>query len=210
MAVHDGLNIGPRLVDLAVNEALEKTAAAICVDWVAFQIVLEDVAGGHQRRRKRSRHQVMAGRRRMAQRDVTEGIDNALRREDAARRCEICDERGGGFAAGFIRHMFFSRVYNNNGLRLSQRIAPHMHATYNIAMKTIQITMDEKLLSKLDADRETQRIGRSAVLRLAVTEYLNRRRRTEITRSYQRAYAAKPGLGGEFDGWEEEGKWPSE
>jgi len=39
-------------------------------------------------------------------------------------------------------------------------------------MKTIQITIDEKLLAKLDADEETQRDGRSAVLRRAVGEYL--------------------------------------
>ncbi|PYR86414.1 MAG: hypothetical protein DMG19_13085, partial [Acidobacteria bacterium] len=43
-------------------------------------------------------------------------------------------------------------------------------------MKTIQITIDEALLAKLDADEETKRNGRSAVLRRAAAEYLNRRR----------------------------------
>lgn len=47
-------------------------------------------------------------------------------------------------------------------------------------MKTIQITMDEELLAKLDRDQETQRDGRSAVLRRAVAEYLKRRRHRDL------------------------------
>ena len=70
--------------------------------------------------------------------------------------------------------------------------------------------MDEKLLEKLDRDRETQRDGRSAVLRRAAAEYLKRRNHQDITASYQKAYGSKPGLGREFEGWEDEGKWPSE
>jgi metal-responsive CopG/Arc/MetJ family transcriptional regulator len=77
-------------------------------------------------------------------------------------------------------------------------------------MKTIQITMDEELLAKLDRDLETQRDGRSAVLRRAAAEYLKRRRHRDIAAGYQKAYGNKPGLGNEFDGWENEGRWPSE
>lgn len=77
-------------------------------------------------------------------------------------------------------------------------------------MKTIQITMDEKLLAKLDAHEETQRDGRSAVLRRAVADYLNRRRRVSIADSYKRAYSKKSGLDREFEGWEDEGVWPKE
>jgi metal-responsive CopG/Arc/MetJ family transcriptional regulator len=77
-------------------------------------------------------------------------------------------------------------------------------------MKTIQITMDEGLLARLDADEETRRDGRSAVLRRAAAEYLNRQRRRTIASSYQRAYAGKSGLGREFEGWEDEGQWPQE
>jgi metal-responsive CopG/Arc/MetJ family transcriptional regulator len=75
-------------------------------------------------------------------------------------------------------------------------------------MKTIQITMDEELLSKLDADSETQRDGRSAVLRRAVFEYLTRRRQSAIADKYREAYGKEQGLGTEFRGWEEEGVWP--
>ena len=77
-------------------------------------------------------------------------------------------------------------------------------------MKTIQITMDERLLAKLDSDQETKRDGRSAVFRRAVAEYLNHRRRKAIASRYQQAYSGKTGIGREFEGWEDEGTWPKE
>ena len=75
-------------------------------------------------------------------------------------------------------------------------------------MKAIQVTLDEELLAKLDADEEVRRDGRSAVLRRAAEEYLSRRRKRAIADQYAKAYARKPGLGAEFDGWEDEGTWP--
>lgn len=76
-------------------------------------------------------------------------------------------------------------------------------------MKTIQITIDEQLLSRLDAAEEVRRAGRSAVLRRAVSEYLDRQRRAAIARQYRQAYGADPGLGDEFEGWEDEAAWPT-
>lgn len=70
--------------------------------------------------------------------------------------------------------------------------------------------MDETLLARLDADEETQRDGRSAVLRRAVAEYLKHRRRASIAASYRKAYADKTVLGPEFESWEHEGVWPTE
>ena len=70
--------------------------------------------------------------------------------------------------------------------------------------------MDEGLLSKLDADEETQRDGRSAVFRRAVAAYLKQRQRASTAERYRKAYASKAGLGPEFEGWEDEGVWPSE
>ena len=87
---------------------------------------------------------------------------------------------------------------------------PSSSQWYSIAMKTIQITMDEKLLARLDADDETQRDGRSAVLRRAVTEYLRRSKRASIASSYRRGYGTKTGLGPELQGWEDEGIWPND
>jgi metal-responsive CopG/Arc/MetJ family transcriptional regulator len=77
-------------------------------------------------------------------------------------------------------------------------------------MKTIQITMDEKLLARLDADEETRRDGRSAVLRRAVADYLGRRRRSAIASGYRKAYSKKAAIVSELAHWEDEGVWPSE
>jgi len=77
-----------------------------------------------------------------------------------------------------------------------------------IHMKAIQITFDEDLLAELDKTDEVRRQGRSAVLRRAAAEYLARRRRSEITERYEHAYAETPGLGDEFAGWEDQGRWP--
>lgn len=75
-------------------------------------------------------------------------------------------------------------------------------------MKAIQITLDEPLLARLDADDEVQRDGRSAVIRRAADEYLRRRRKRTIAEQYARAYGTASDLGDEFRGWENEGAWP--
>jgi metal-responsive CopG/Arc/MetJ family transcriptional regulator len=75
-------------------------------------------------------------------------------------------------------------------------------------MKAIQITLDDALLARLDADEEVRREGRSAVLRRAADEYLRRRRKRAIADQYAKAYRSDPGLGVEFSGWEDEGAWP--
>jgi predicted transcriptional regulator len=74
-------------------------------------------------------------------------------------------------------------------------------------MKAIQITVDDALLARLDADAEVRREGRSAVFRRAVDEYLRRRRKRAIAQQYADAYGGT-GFGPEFDGWEDEGQWP--
>lgn len=75
-------------------------------------------------------------------------------------------------------------------------------------MKAIQVTFDEHLLAELDRTEEVRRDGRSAVLRRAAQEYLTRQRRSEIAESYSRGYASGGGLGGDFEGWEDQGLWP--
>jgi metal-responsive CopG/Arc/MetJ family transcriptional regulator len=77
-------------------------------------------------------------------------------------------------------------------------------------MKSIQITVDEALLARLDQDDEVKRDGRSAVLRRAADLYLRQRRAREVATAYRRAYAGESGLGAEFEGWEREGAWPVE
>lgn len=75
-------------------------------------------------------------------------------------------------------------------------------------MKAIQISMDEGLLARLDADAEVKKDGRSAVFRRAVRAYLEQRREEEIRAQYQRAYGSTTGLGDDFAGWEDQGSWP--
>ena len=75
-------------------------------------------------------------------------------------------------------------------------------------MKAIQITLDDELLARLDADEEVRRDGRSAVLRRAANEYLRRRRKRSIADSYARAYGGARGIDDEFRDWENEGAWP--
>ena len=76
-------------------------------------------------------------------------------------------------------------------------------------MKAIQITLDEALLARLDADAEVRRdgrYGRSAVIRRATDEYLRRRRREAITSQYAKGYGH--GVEDELGGWADEGTWP--
>jgi metal-responsive CopG/Arc/MetJ family transcriptional regulator len=75
-------------------------------------------------------------------------------------------------------------------------------------MKTIQVSIDEKLLAELDSCEEVKEQGRSAILRRAVAQYLRRRTRTAISEQYRRAYAAEGGLGEEFSDWDTQGQWP--
>lgn len=77
-------------------------------------------------------------------------------------------------------------------------------------MKSIQVTFDDRLLARLDRDKEVRRDGRSAVLRRAAAEYLRRTRRAEIADAYRRAYGKGGDLGDEFAGWASQGSWPTE
>jgi metal-responsive CopG/Arc/MetJ family transcriptional regulator len=75
-------------------------------------------------------------------------------------------------------------------------------------MKAIQVSFDEELLRRLDADQEVRRDGRSAVLRRAAAVYLRRKRRAQIADAYRRGYGEQGDPGSEFEGWEHEGVWP--
>jgi metal-responsive CopG/Arc/MetJ family transcriptional regulator len=77
-------------------------------------------------------------------------------------------------------------------------------------MRPVQVMFDERLLAKLDADEEVRKVGRSAVLRRIVSDYLRRKRQSAIDARYRKGYADGTGLRAELDGWEEEGVWPTE
>lgn len=75
-------------------------------------------------------------------------------------------------------------------------------------MKPVQIMMEPDLLEALDTTEEVRMEGRSAVVRRAVAQYLDRVRRMEIRESYERAYGDGADLDEELGGWVEEGVWP--
>lgn len=77
-------------------------------------------------------------------------------------------------------------------------------------MKAIQVMFDEELMVRLDASEEVKAEGRSAVLRRAAAEYLDRRRCDAIADQYRKAYAGGAALGDELEGWEDQGSWPEE
>ena len=54
--------------------------------------------------------------------------------------------------------------------------------------RPIQISMDEELLERIDADEEARRQGRSAFLRAAAGFYLAAKKRREIDRRIAEAY----------------------
>lgn len=77
-------------------------------------------------------------------------------------------------------------------------------------MKAVQVMFDEELMARLDASEEVKAEGRSAVLRRAAAEYLERRRREQIADQYGKAYAGGAALGDEFEGWTDQGSCPEE
>jgi Arc/MetJ-type ribon-helix-helix transcriptional regulator len=103
-----------------------------------------------------------------------------------------------------------SRTTSHAHRRYPGSLAIQADPTYITNMKPIQVSFDEELLRELDATEEVRRDGRSAVLRRAVEEYLERRRRIEIRERYRQAYGDGEGLGVEFEGWEKQGTWPDE
>lgn len=88
-------------------------------------------------------------------------------------------------------------------------LIPSARVFMSVYVRNIQITVDERLLRRLDSSAEAKREGRSAVIRRALEAYLERRRSAEIDDQIRRGYRAAP-RDPELDGWAEEGAWPDE
>jgi metal-responsive CopG/Arc/MetJ family transcriptional regulator len=75
-------------------------------------------------------------------------------------------------------------------------------------MRTVQMTLDERLVDRVD--RAARKLGktRSAFTRDALREALLRLATLEKEREHRRGYEAKPVQPGEFDGWVREQVWP--
>lgn len=57
--------------------------------------------------------------------------------------------------------------------------------------KAVQVSLDQRLLKRIDADPETRRDGRSAFIRSAVTMYLKAKERSAIDGGIRRAYEGR-------------------
>jgi metal-responsive CopG/Arc/MetJ family transcriptional regulator len=74
-------------------------------------------------------------------------------------------------------------------------------------MKTIQTTIDEPLLEKVDQMVETLNTTRSAFIRQALQMALRRYKIAKMEERHAEGYARHPVESGEFDVWETEQIW---
>jgi metal-responsive CopG/Arc/MetJ family transcriptional regulator len=74
-------------------------------------------------------------------------------------------------------------------------------------MKTIQMTIDERLLMAVDKMTRARKTTRSAFIRDALEAKIQRERIREEEGRHAEGYARKPVAPGEFDGWLGEQDW---
>ena len=82
--------------------------------------------------------------------------------------------------------------------------------TLHMAAKPVQISLDTRLLERVDRDPQTRKEGRSAFIRDAIELYLAARRRRTIDAQIFEAYAdVDDELLAEATEWMEEQAWPA-
>jgi len=74
-------------------------------------------------------------------------------------------------------------------------------------MRTVQMTLDEPLVTAVDRAVKRLRTTRSAFAREALRDALARLRREELERKHREGYVRKPVRRGEFSAWESEQVW---
>ena len=74
-------------------------------------------------------------------------------------------------------------------------------------MKTVQMTLDESLVRRVDRVRKQLRLSRSAFTRDALREHLARYTTAELERRHREGYERHPVADGEFSAWETEQAW---
>jgi len=76
-------------------------------------------------------------------------------------------------------------------------------------MKTIQMTIDPKLLRAVDKLTRTRKTTRSALIRGALEAELRRARIGDLEAQHVAGYVAEPAVPGEFDCWTDQQDWGS-
>lgn len=86
-------------------------------------------------------------------------------------------------------------------------IAIEMWIKLRIAMKTIQMTLDEDLLNQVDGAIRELKTSRSAFIRQSLQYYLERLKVKELEKRHRDGYLKHPVQASEFDIWEDEQVW---
>ncbi len=94
MAVHHRIDVRPRLVNLAVDEALavKQHAVIFGIDRLAVEIEHQDIGRGDRFRRDRTRDHIAVRIARIAHADMAEGVEHVKPRQRAIGGDEIVDQ----------------------------------------------------------------------------------------------------------------------
>ncbi len=76
-------------------------------------------------------------------------------------------------------------------------------------MRTIQMTLDPALVTRVDKAARRLGLTRSAFTRRALAESLERLRQRELEDRHRAGYRRKPVRRGEFDRWQRDQVWPA-
>ncbi|MCX6350102.1 MAG: ribbon-helix-helix domain-containing protein [Candidatus Aureabacteria bacterium] len=77
-------------------------------------------------------------------------------------------------------------------------------------MRTIQMTLDDELVSRVDRAVEDLHTSRSAFTREALRQAIRNLQTRGLEEKHRMGYARKPILKGEFAAWESEQAWGDE
>jgi len=77
-------------------------------------------------------------------------------------------------------------------------------------VQTIQVVLDTKLLRAADTAAKRRKVNRSALIRQALQEHLNRVRLMDLEERDRRGYQAQPQRTEEYLPWEETAPWPED
>ena len=74
-------------------------------------------------------------------------------------------------------------------------------------MKTIQMTLDDDLVSEVDEIVKQLGMNRSAFTRLALRAAIDRHNQEQLELQHRQGYERRPVAPGEFSVWESEQQW---
>jgi metal-responsive CopG/Arc/MetJ family transcriptional regulator len=77
-------------------------------------------------------------------------------------------------------------------------------------VKAVQVVLDEELLSATDKEARRAKINRSELVRIALREYLRKKRIHEIRERDCAGYKRFPIRPGEFDAFDKIAAWPED